>query len=187
MPIVELANHGHASLYERQDGVGLSGRFDGEILARYGLTDALDIFNNWGFASEDQPFALSLRTEVRGTSGSIRIGRGDVSIEPQRELFLPDVSIEGDRISLSYLMLGHRDQPALARDIFRRILRDAGHADADELFDRILEINRAQFEKLIAAITDAAPPLDEILRRVARVQLEAMAHNVSASEPSLAG
>jgi hypothetical protein len=84
-------------------------------------------------------------------------------------------------------MLGHRDQPALARDIFRRILRDAGHADADELFDRILEINRAQFEKLIAAITDAAPPLDEILRRVARVQLEAMAHNVSASEPSLAG
>jgi hypothetical protein len=174
MPIVELANHGHACQYEREDGVGLSGRFNGEILARYGFTDALDIFNNWGFASEDQPFALSLRMDVPGRSGLLRIGRGDVSTDAGREPFLPDVAIEDGRMNLSYLLLGYRHQPALARDIFRRILGKAGWNDVDATFDRILDFNRTQFERLAAAATDAPPALAEMLRSVANSHLDAI-------------
>ena len=53
MPIVELANYGRAAQYELDDGVGISGQFDGEILVRYSFSDALEIFKHWGFASEE--------------------------------------------------------------------------------------------------------------------------------------
>ena len=174
MPIVELANHGRGCLYEREDGVGLSGRLSGEILARYGFTDALDILNNWGFASGDQPFALSLRLEVQGRSGVLVIGRGDVSTDAGREPFVPDVAMDGNRMTLSCLMVGHREHPSLARDIFRRVLHNAGWDDADALFDKILDYNRTQFEQLAIAAADAPPALAEMLRSVARSHLDAI-------------
>jgi hypothetical protein len=174
MPVLDLVNHGHAVLFDKSEGIGIGGRFDGEILTRYCFTDALDIFNNWGFASEEQAFALSLRLEIPGPSGLLKIGRGDVGTEPGREPFLPEVTIEGGHVALSYLLLGHKDRPGLAREVFRRIMSQAGWGDADGLFDRIRQINLAQFETLIAATASASPPLGGLLRDVARHQLAAL-------------
>jgi hypothetical protein len=119
---------------------------------------------------------------LEGNLGALRIGRGDVSVESRRRPFFPDVSKEGDQIALSYLMLGHRKYPRLARGNFYRIMRDAGRSDAEERFDRIQHANRTQFYKLDALSERAAPPLGRLLRKVARSQLEAMSHNVGTRE-----
>jgi hypothetical protein len=180
MPIVELANHGHAMRYEVESGVGLSGQFPGEVLVRYQLCDPLQIFGKWGFASDGEFFALSLHMGLE--KSGIVIGRNDVKLEPGRKLFFPDVSIEGGEIKLSYLMLGHKNYPRLARGNFYRIMRDAGRSDAEETFDMILHINRMQFYKLAAASEGAAPPLGSLLRNMARFQLEAMSHSFGTRE-----
>jgi hypothetical protein len=179
---VELANHGHASRYEVGDGIGLSGLFPQEVLVRYELCDPLQIFGKWGFASGGEFFALSINLALEGKAGSLVIKRGDVGAEAGRRPFFPDVSIEGDRITLSYLMLGHKNFPRLARGNFYRIMRDAGRSDAEERFDRIQHANRMVFYKLDAASERAAPPLGCLLRSVARFQLEAMSHNVGTRE-----
>jgi hypothetical protein len=182
MPIVELANHGHATRYDLRNGVGIVGQFGGEILARYCFSDALEIFRNWGFTSLEQIFALSLAMDVEGKSGLIRIGRADVDNDPPRRPFFPDVSVEGDRMTLSNMMLGHKQYPRLAKGIFYRIMRDAGRADAEDTFDKIQHINRMQFYKLLAASEHAAPRLGRLLRDVARIQLDAMSCSVGTRE-----
>jgi hypothetical protein len=174
MPIVELANHGHTARYEVDDGVGLSGQFAGEILVRYELCDPLQIFGKWGFASGGEAFGLSLQMKL-GTLGIV-IGRGDVKLEDGRRPFFPDVSVQGGDLSLSYMMLGHRNFPRLARGNFYRIMRDAGRSDAEEAFDMIQHINRMELYKLDAASEGAAPELGRLLRDFARFQLDAISH-----------
>ncbi|HTK78972.1 MAG TPA: hypothetical protein VL286_00895, partial [Rhizomicrobium sp.] len=146
MPIVELANHDHATRYQASDGVGLSGTFSGEILVQYQLCDPLQIFGKWGFVSDSESFALSLPMKP----GSIGVGiqRRDVEQKPGAAPFYPTVKSEGFNITLSCLMLGNKNFPRLARGIFYRIMRDAGRRDAEEVFDFVQHANRMQFYKL---------------------------------------
>jgi len=181
MPIVELANYGRTAQYELEDGVGISGQFDGEILALYMFSDVLEVFKYWGFASEEEFIALSLPMGLEGKAGFIKIGKEAVD-NPDRDPFFPHVSVEGDRVALSYLMLGHKRYPRLAKGIFYRIMRDAGRTDAAETFDKIQHINRTQLHKLIAASEHAAAPLGRLLRHVARLQLEIMSCCVGSAE-----
>jgi len=102
MPIVELANHGHATQYQTADGVGLSGTFSGEILVQYQLCDPLQIFGKWGFASDSESFALSL--PLKPGSLGIAIRRADVKLKSGTTPFLPKVTIAGVQMTLSYLM-----------------------------------------------------------------------------------
>lgn len=182
MPILELTNHGHAARFETGNGVGLSGNFAGEILVLYQLADPLHIFNKWGFASGGEPFALSLHMGLEGKSGSLVLRRDDVRLKPDSRPFYPQVTIADDKMTLSYMMLGHKSYPKLARGNFERIMKDAGHGHAQETFDRIQHINRMQFYRLIAACEGAAPRLGRLLRDVARFQLEAMSHSVGTRE-----
>jgi hypothetical protein len=182
MPVVELANHGHLALCKRDDGISIAGTFEGEILTRYSSTDALDIFNNWGFASADEPLALSLRMTIESEAGDIVIERGAISYDPARRPFFPDVKIEGRRITLSYMMLGHRNFPRLAKGNFYRIMRDAGRGSIEETFDGIARANRAQFLNLMAVSEDAEPALGRLVRDMARHQLGAMSHAVGTRE-----
>ena len=183
MPVIELANHGHTPIsYSHGDGISVSGTFEDEILVSYCLTDALDIFNNWGFASEGQPFALGLKMNLETQLGEIIIERGDIVMDSKRRLFYPDVKIEGRRITLSYMMLGHKNFPRLAKANFYRIMRDAGRGDFEETFDRIAQINRSQFLKLIALSEHAPHAVGKLVRDIARIQLEAMSHAVGTRE-----
>jgi hypothetical protein len=180
MPIVELANHGHATRYETADGVGLSGTFAGEILVRYQLCDPLQIFDKWVFAINSESFARSLPVKP-GPIGTA-VQRHNVRSEPGTSPFRPQVTAEAFQITLSYLLLGHKEQPRLARGIFYRIMRDAGRRDAEEMFDLLHHTNRMHFYGLSAASEMAAPPLGQLLRRVDRYQLECMSHSVGAGE-----
>lgn len=181
MPIVELANHGHASAYEiGQHGVGISGQTSGEILVQYQPDDPLGIFIGWGFVGENEPLALSLSMGVERPGLSVTIKREEVNLAPRPVPYFPEVTCEGDKISLSYLMLGHRKFPNLARAIFYRIMRGVGRQDAAEIFDLVQHINRQQWIRLMKASEGAAVPLGRLLRHLARCQLEAMSYAVGA-------
>ncbi|MFL6691143.1 MAG: hypothetical protein ACJ8IR_13315 [Alphaproteobacteria bacterium] len=177
MPIVELANHGHLTRYNVTDGVGLSGQFSDEILVQYEFDDSWALFAKWGFASEE-PFALSLPLTIQSKSASIVIRRNVGAVASAQKPFFPEVTVSGNTIDLAFMLLGSRQFPRLARGNFQRIMRDAGHADANEAFDMIQHINRMQFFELIALSEGAAPLLRDVLRKVALFQLRAMSHNV---------
>ncbi len=182
MPIVELANHGHVGRYRKVNGVGLGGLFPGEVLVRYRLCDPLQMFGQWLFASDSEFLALSLPLTLNSKSGSLVIGIDDVSLESGRAPFFPKVKADGDRLTLSYLVLGNKKFPRVPRGTFYKIMREAGMSGAEEAFDRIVHLNRLRLHSLIAASEGAAPPLGPLLRRVVRYQLEAMSHNFGARE-----
>ena len=182
MPVVEFANHGHATQFQTTDGVGLSGQFSGEVLVRYQLCDPLQVFGKWGFASGSEAFALSVHMNVE--RAGILIGRGDVSAAPEHKPFMPEIVSADGQLKLSYLLLGHKQRPALARGIFTRMMRDRGRLrdEADSIFDSILHANRMHMFQLLAASEKSPPRLGGLLRTVARFQLEAMSHSIGRSE-----
>jgi hypothetical protein len=181
MPIVELANHGLGTYYETDDGVGLSGRFDDEVLVSYQSGDPLMLFRNWGFVSTVESFALSLTFGVR--QGALRIKRKDLRLENGRPPFYPEVEKEGEGTTLSYLLLGHKRYPRIARGVFYRVASEAGFDDAPELFDHIQHVNRTQFLHLAELSETAAPRLGRLLRGLAYAQLQLMSFNIGAREP----
>jgi hypothetical protein len=182
-PMLDLINHGLGPRFQSTNGMALQGQFAGEVVSRYGPTDPLGIFNGWGFASSCEFFALSLGLHLRTSWGLLVIERADHPVmEGGSGGFAPQVSISGDTMTLSHLLLGHKRFPKLSRGIFYRILREAGHDGAEETFDRIQYINRLACHQLAAAAESAAPALRRILRDLARYQLLAMSYNVGASE-----
>jgi hypothetical protein len=179
MPIVELANHGHASGYQiDESGVGLGGKTDGEILVHYRPEDPLGMFVGWGFVSENETIGCSLSMKVDKKGPPIRIMRKEVNLDPRPKPFMPDVTRDGETLVLSFLMLGNRNNPQLPRAIFDHVMREAGRGDAVPMFDYIQHVNRLQWFRLMKASESAAVPLGQLLRNLARSQLESMSHNI---------
>jgi hypothetical protein len=174
MPIVEIANHGQGARYETEHGVGLSGQFSGEILVRYEVCDPWMIFARWGFASDNEFFALSLPISL--DNPPLTVGWRDLKIEPDKSPFIPDVTVEGDRIKLSHMLIGNKNFPRMSRGVFCRVMRDNGRQLADETFDVIQHLNREQFYKLLDVSELAEPPLGRLLRKAVRYQLEVMSY-----------
>lgn len=183
MPIVELANHGQLGQYEVGEGVGLSGIFPGEILVQYQLCDPLQIFGKWGFASASEFLALSIHLKVE--QAGLVIGRDDPKPKQERKPFLPTARIEGGKINLPYVLLGHKRQPGLPRGSFIRTMREAGRlrSEAEDLFDLIQHANRSHMLQLLAVCEEAPPRLARLLQRVARFQMEVMSHSIGRAEP----
>lgn len=182
MPVIELCNHSHIAKYQFDGGISVHGVFDGEVLVGYGTWDAWQMFANWGFASTNEDFALSLNIGVKTDFGPLRIRRDQIENMSSQVPFFPKVETRDATLSLSYLLVGHKKFPRLPRGIFRRVVSDAGRANADELFDRVLHFNRTQFYKLIALSEDAPPKLGRLLREAAGHQLEAMSWSIGARE-----
>jgi hypothetical protein len=181
MPIVELANHGRASNYDLEDGVGLSGVFEEEVLVLYNHCDPLRVFQHWGFVSRIEVFALSLSFGIK--QANLLIRRRDLKFEKGRNPFVPDVQKEAGETVLPYLLLGHRLHPRIPRGIFNRIGPEAGVEDAAELFDRILDTNCTQFLRLAELSETAAPRLGRLLRSLAYEQLKLISSHFGAEEP----
>jgi hypothetical protein len=184
MPIVELANHGHETQYQFNDGVGLEGLFSGEILVRYQQSDPLNIFNKWGFVSESESFALSLPLRLDSQSGALTIGRHILGLKSAAKPFFPEAATEGKTLKLPFLLLGHRTSQRWPKGIFNRLMRDAGRlrADAEETFDIVQHLNRMEWYKLIRECEGAPPPLARLLRQLASCQLELMSHYGGSSD-----
>ncbi|HEY1638724.1 MAG TPA: hypothetical protein VGF62_09385, partial [Rhizomicrobium sp.] len=89
----------------------------------------------------------------------------------------------GGILKVNFLMLGNRKMPRLCRANFRSVFRAAGYADTDEAFDKICMVNQHQFLDLLDDLEPLDGAMARDLRRMARLQLQALACCVGAREP----
>jgi len=184
MPILELANHSRAGadFDVGAEHVGVSGRFaDGEVLLRYGIADSWQRFVQYGFVAEERP-AYSLPMEVRLPRGRLVIGHEATAGNARNGYVVPRMTRGAQAITLSHLLLGDRDMPHGPRSIFIAAMRQAGVEQPAILFDKIAHINRGAFLRLLASVEDADGPAAAAIRRLARLQLEALSCAVGARE-----
>jgi hypothetical protein len=153
--------------------VSLSGTFDGEVLVRYTMpSDPYDMFLNWMFAPrEPTGFSLPIRGAFGGREFQIKR-----EFEDQTVPFVPNVSLEGDCIVLSYLLLGHQHFPRIPKGAFHKAVRFLQLKDADETFDVIQMLNRQTFLELLEVLEGVSLPGASILRTLAINQLAALSH-----------
>ena len=177
MPILELINHDSRSWSVRHldttNGLSFGGTFSGEVLARYGDTDAIGAFANWGFASEQpQAFSIALKSE----SDPVTIGRDLASLSQKTQYWVPKVQRKSGEVALQFLMMGNARYPRMCKGIFYKLMRDAGIADIEETFDRIQHTNLLFATNLLSLVEAAEGAMAGTLRRVARFQLQALSN-----------
>jgi hypothetical protein len=171
MPIIELANHGPGTQYDTQWGVSLHGQFDGEVLVRYTLpADPYDLFTHWMFAPQE-PMGFSLKMNLTVGGKEIWIDR---EFNEEEAPWVPKISVEGNRISLAYVLLGHRQFPRIPRGAFQRTMSDAGVEKSAEIFEIIQHVNRERFLDLLDGLEALNSQAVQPLRTLARNQLRAL-------------
>lgn len=183
MPLIELANHHAAGLpYEQTDAyLQIRGTAPDEILACYGGQDSLGIFMGFGFAYP-QPGAFSLPMNMTIGARELRIER-DASRRVRRgQAWTPQTHSKGKKLELSFLMIGNPTFPRLSRGTFCALMRQAGVEPADEAFDLILHVNARKYLQLLEVLERHHGDMICALRKMARYQLEAMAHCIGTRE-----
>jgi len=182
-PVLELANRGTEGLrYERGMHLQIQGYARDVITVRYGVEDACSTFCGFG-AADSQPLAFSLPAKVRIEDREIIIGRNLNEGLKRGEGRVPKTSTEGHSLSLSYLLLGHRNNPQQPRGTFRALLRESGLGNSDEAFDRIVRLNALKFIRLLRMMEVHDGEMISLLRKMARHQLEAMSWCIGSREP----
>ena len=181
MPLVDLANHGSGCRYNSETGIAIAGTAEDEITVRYSETDTYGLFRSWGFVCEG---AVAFSVELEGSIDAVRlyIERNTDDAPDDDRPFVPGLAKSGSGIKLSFLMLGNRNRPRLCRGIFRRILREAGFDDVDEHFDKVRRANLQHFLALLADLEALEGPMVQTLRRMARLQLQALTFCFGAHE-----
>ncbi|MGE0211839.1 MAG: hypothetical protein AB7S41_09110 [Parvibaculaceae bacterium] len=177
MPMVELVNHSPDGVsYDTSNGVTVAGRFDGEVLVRYNLADTYLRFVHYGFVAGER-FAFSLPMGVRHRRGALTIQQDYDVNRMHGDVPIPLTSTKGNELVLSHALLGDRKNPYAPRAVFQQVVQRAvgiEEAEAQELFDQIVMANRMQFLKVLAACEEADGPMVLQVRRMCRLQLEAL-------------
>ncbi len=175
MPMIELANHSSdGQSYDASRGVTVSGRFEGEILVRYDFADTCLRFIHYGFISPERfAFCVPLSISQGGVTLTVR---QDYHLNRQQDdVLIPLASLSGAQLTLSHLTLGDRKRPYSPRRVFQHVARRVIDAPgAEELFDRVLMVNRDLFLRILAACEETEGPMVTSIRRMCRLQLEAL-------------
>lgn len=170
MPIVELVNHASSVTgFNTMQGVAVRGRFADEVLVRYARTDAFGILASWGFANpEPRAYGLQMQFSWKGRAVSVhRVFR----TSPQ----LPAITVTAKSIAISYVLLGHSEQPQMPRRLFAAAMAEAGENDAGPLFDVIRQRNCATLGRLSAALDGRVGDGEALLGKTCAYQLQALA------------
>jgi hypothetical protein len=176
MPIIELANHGPLCSYLGSENLVLKGTTADEITVEYVSGDTYSYFHSWGFVTEsDTAFSVLLEGSVGGTP--LQISRMTIRTKVGVRPVPPTLTKSpGGILKLDFLMLGNRKMPRLCRGNFRSAFRAAGYPDADESFDKIRMANQQQFLDLLADLEPLEGAMVRELRRLARLQLQALTY-----------
>jgi hypothetical protein len=177
-PVIELARYGQAGLRpERGTNLQIQGYVKKEILVRFAPQDAFSAFRLYGRAVSETA-AFSLPTTVTFEDFQIDIGRKLNEGAKRGKDRVPDISRDGQKISLAYLLLGQGKSPSLPRSVFRTLLTEVGLDKTDEAFDMIVRFNALKFIRLLQCLEPHEGETVSTLRRMARYQLKAMSHCV---------
>jgi hypothetical protein len=181
-PVIELANHGSAGLRcYIEHGFNMQGTVEGEILVNRGVYDPFSLFRRCGVVSSE-PGAFSQPTELQVADRRLIIFQDTSAPVKLGNVWVPNLRIEGGTAVLPFLMIGHRAMPKQSRAIFRALAADAHIDKADEAFDAILQFNWSMFLKLLTALEPHNGEMVQMLRKVARFQLEAISHCIGSIE-----
>jgi len=176
VPMIDLVNHSsYVPTYTVDGGMGIRGRFDGEVLVRYNRSDSWGLVTHHTFAATS-PIAYSLGIVVGlPHREKLTIARDVDAISTQDTLRFPALQTTDDGITLSHLALGFETAKDLPRAMFRKMLDSRlSVAEADAVFDGIQHYNRTQFLKLLRVLGTYDGPLVETLRSAALDQLETL-------------
>ncbi len=181
MPVLELANHGRGATFEIGDGIMIQGRVADELLVRYSDMDSYGVFQSWGFTVE-QPQAMSIALSGSVGQTTIRIDREFGDFKSGGRVWVPELSRTVDGIKLNYLVNGNRQYPRLCKGIFYKLMREQGLQGYEEAFDVIQHVNHMHFLGLMAALDGVQGTMADMLRRMARLQLQTMSFSFGVRE-----
>lgn len=181
MPVVDLVNHGNQASFYFDQGIGVAGIFEGEILASYGRNkDSWGLFRNWGFATE-APFALSRVLTLKTSFGELRIARelnqcSIIKVPGLGEVVIPELVVEEKRAKLSFATLASRDTPRVPKGVFKYVFQQVGLPNAEEIFDLVRHLNSTAFLGLLDLLEGVPGEQASTMRSAVRLQLKALSH-----------
>jgi hypothetical protein len=178
MPVVELINFdAQARNFELDRGIGVTGVFDEEVLAHYGMGDTFGILIDYGFVAPTGVVNCCPLDLESPDGGKFIVTEDFAQIEKRGKFDVPKVTRQEGAIKLSFLRIGDEKNPKLPRWIFLNLMQEIGmqQAVAGELFDHIARLNRLGYLRLLMALEGRQGGMMEELRRMAYHQLTAMA------------
>ena len=183
MPVLELVNHDTTGApFSFTGGISITGTYPREVLARYNFIDPFGVFQTWGFPNPE-PVCYSLSVKLPLARRTLVIGRELAKHKVHARMRIPEVKVEGNTINLSHLMLGNETHPRLPRGIFRHVMKELGLIEAaDELFDRIRQMNGIRFLNLLSVLDDHESRTITALRQMCRYQIASLMHCVGTRE-----
>jgi hypothetical protein len=174
MPVLELVNHGSMGApFRFTSGISIAGIFTREALARYNFVDPFGVFLTWGFPNPE-PVTYSLKMKLQRPRGTLVVGRELAKNKVHGRLRVPEVTVEDGTIHLSHVMLGNKSFPKLSRAVFQHLMKEQGIEDADEIFDRIRQMNGTRFLNLLSVLEDYESRTITVLRQMCRYQLTSL-------------
>lgn len=179
MPLLELANHDEKSktIFKKDKNISLSGRFSSEILVNYQTAgDSTLMYQTFGFSSA-KPYAFSGALAINLGSKVIRIGRYINLYNRIDNTNMPKVSLQGNEINLSFLVVGSMNDRSSPKKIFLKLMHEIGMPIniAADVFDGIVNMNCQFFKGLLKELEllEGSSVVDG-LRTMAKNQLLAL-------------
>lgn len=183
MPIIELLNHAPSgSVYDMSGGgIVVEGLFEGEILARYSVSDPIHRFLSYGFNSAE-PFGFSLNTRLVHRNQKIFIRGGGSN----RVLGNPaKVETNNDVLIIQFPLLASVNSPKMPRTLFIKALQNLDEINANELFDQIHQRNTELLVDLINRLLPTKSDIAERLQKACLDQIIALSHRIGIREDLL--
>ena len=154
-------------------GVGIHGRYDGEILVKYSNSDPLQRLLRFGFNShEPMAFSLSVQLPHRGLSVTVQGGGGRSWCDP------PALDLQDERLVIGELLLGHQRMPRLPRTLLMQAASSIPRLDGAELFEQIQLVNRLELIALLRELDGVIGETAVQLRRGCLDQIQALSHHI---------
>jgi hypothetical protein len=182
LPVVDLVNHSsRATPYVLENGIGVTGRYTGEMLVKYNGRDAWSNAVTYGFA-EVATFAYSvgIGVDLFGRY-QLSVGREVSEVEFREGAGFPKVHLESGTIHLSFLVLGHFAATDVPRGMFRTVMAPyLSLAESDQVFDSIAHFNRLKFLNVLRLLRRYDGPVVRMLEDAAIDQLEILSGCVGA-------
>ena len=139
MPIIELTNHSpiQSSWIIDKKSIAIQGQYDGEILAKYSVSDPLNRYLQYGFnCKEPLGFSLGIKLIHRGQEIFIE---GGINYAHMRSI---NARKQDQKIIFKRPLLSSYNNPRMPKKLFKQSCRLLKNVDPNELFDQIHQKNR---------------------------------------------
>ena len=183
MPMIELLNHSpSAKPYDMSgDGIAVSGLQDGEVLAKYNVSDPIRRLIAYGFnAPEPLGYSLSFQIQHRDRGVVVQGGGGPQPMQPC------EIELKNDRVILKQPLLASSASPKMPRTLLIKACRNLEGIDAHELFEQIHQRNTQALVLMLRELEGVEGDVAQRLRAGCLDQLAALSHHFGQRDDLLA-